>query len=371
MIVFLFATTAIYILIISSCLYLLIESEDESEKTIPSLPEVSIIIAARNEENNLPACLTSLLKLDYPPEKIQIIFIDDRSEDNTAKLLEVFCKNQPDASVINIEMLPPDTTGKINALRAGTARAAGDLFFFTDADCCVPTSWLKGMIKHFDDTTGIVAGSLAIKAKRQYSSLFIRMQALDWSLFCSCGTAAARAGRPLSIFGNNFCIKREVFQKAGGFENVPIHHTEDYALFQNVTTLTGQKTKMLLNKSTLVHTFPESDFRNFLKQRLRWAAGAKKRGLISSGLILTGLTALFAILINLIYCNILSAVFSLSAVIIIEGLLLRNTYKKLDKKFNWLDILTYKLFQLLYLSIIILPVIFKIKINWKGRDLKI
>ncbi len=80
------------------------------------LPSVSIIVAARNEENNIGGCIESLLKLDYPHDKLEIILMNDRSTDNTKEVMLSYIPGNP---VLNyLETIESDSRlkGKTNAL---------------------------------------------------------------------------------------------------------------------------------------------------------------------------------------------------------------------------------------------------------------
>jgi chlorobactene glucosyltransferase len=99
------------------------------------LPFVSIIVAARNEEDNLRRCITSLLEQDYP--YYDILVVDDDSTDGTARILDELAHMHPDAvrlHTLHLHALPDGWAGKPHALHAGVQQAHGDLLLFTDAD---------------------------------------------------------------------------------------------------------------------------------------------------------------------------------------------------------------------------------------------
>lgn len=93
---------------------------------------VSILVAARNEEKNIGACLSSLIAQDYAP--LEIIVADDRSEDRTAEIVESFARKDPRVKRVAVAELPDGWLGKSHALAAAVPHAQGEWFLFTDAD---------------------------------------------------------------------------------------------------------------------------------------------------------------------------------------------------------------------------------------------
>ena len=98
-------------------------------------PRISVVVAARNEEQNIEACVGSLLAQDYP--NYEVIAVDDRSDDRTPALLrQLLARSEGKLQVITIRELEDGWFGKNNAMREGVARTTGDWLCFTDADCC-------------------------------------------------------------------------------------------------------------------------------------------------------------------------------------------------------------------------------------------
>jgi hypothetical protein len=95
-------------------------------------PRVSLIFAARNEEEKLPAALATLATLDYP--SLEIIAVDDRSQDSTGNILDEFACKRGRLRVVHVQELPPGWLGKTHALQKGYECSTGDWLLFTDAD---------------------------------------------------------------------------------------------------------------------------------------------------------------------------------------------------------------------------------------------
>jgi glycosyltransferase involved in cell wall biosynthesis len=95
-------------------------------------PRISLIFAARDEEEKLPAALSTLAQLDYP--RLEIIPVDDRSRDSTGQLLDEFARVDRRARVVHVEALPSGWLGKPHALQKAYEVSTGEWLLFTDAD---------------------------------------------------------------------------------------------------------------------------------------------------------------------------------------------------------------------------------------------
>lgn len=98
----------------------------------PNLPRISILFAARDEAEKMPAALASLLKLDYP--NYEVIAVDDRSADATGKILDEVAARDARLKAIHVAELPSGWLGKPHALATAYEKASGEWLVFTDAD---------------------------------------------------------------------------------------------------------------------------------------------------------------------------------------------------------------------------------------------
>jgi glycosyltransferase involved in cell wall biosynthesis len=95
-------------------------------------PLVSILFAARDEEEKLPAALETLSALDYPC--LEIIAVDDRSQDSTGHILDAFARTHSRLRVVHVTQLPPGWLGKPHGLQKAYEASTGEWLLFTDAD---------------------------------------------------------------------------------------------------------------------------------------------------------------------------------------------------------------------------------------------
>ena len=109
------------------------------------LPLVSVVIAARNEEKNLPDLIYDLVNQEYPLDKLEVIFVNDRSKDLTNRLLNEASDDYSFINHIVIEELSHKMTPKKYALTKGIESAKGEIIISTDADCRVGKFWVSSM----------------------------------------------------------------------------------------------------------------------------------------------------------------------------------------------------------------------------------
>ena len=95
-------------------------------------PRMSILLAARDEEEKLPAALATLMEIDYP--NLEVVAVDDRSTDATGRILDDFAALHPRLRVVHVDDLPTGWLGKPHALQKAYESATGEWLVFTDAD---------------------------------------------------------------------------------------------------------------------------------------------------------------------------------------------------------------------------------------------
>jgi glycosyltransferase involved in cell wall biosynthesis len=112
-----------------------------------SCPPISLIFAARDEQEKLPAALATLVSIDYP--SLEIIAVDDRSGDATPKILDEFAAQHPQLKVVHVRELPEGWLGKPHALQSGHEVSRGELIVFTDADVKFEPDALRRVVTLF------------------------------------------------------------------------------------------------------------------------------------------------------------------------------------------------------------------------------
>jgi len=116
-----------------------------------ALPGISVIVPAYQAENTIEECLTSLLNIEYPKERLEVIVVDNNSTDSTKDIIAKF----------DVIYLFEEKKNAYAARNRGIEEARYDLVAFTDSDCIVSGDWLAKIVKYFeDDEVGIVGGKI-------------------------------------------------------------------------------------------------------------------------------------------------------------------------------------------------------------------
>ncbi len=359
----LFATAVIYFGVMVFCALGMRRSErlptgDGSE------PPVSVIVAARNEEHYIRECVESLLRLDYPPGKLQIIVVNDSSTDRTAEILAGFL---PHPLLHVTETKPGDgpLRGKTNAVATGMRVARGDIILLTDADCIVPRQWVRETVRCMTPETGIVGGFTVLRAH----TLFERIQSLDWIFLFGIASGGAGWGMPLTVVGNNFAIRRAAYDETGGYEAIPFSVTEDYALVRSVLHRAKYKIRFPLNPGTLVESHPCSSFLHLFRQKQRWGVGGLDMALRGMLIMAAGWVArLFVVCSAAAFAP---AMTSAAAAILLAGdlLFLMRPLQRFSRLSLLRSFLPFEIFLTIYVLLLPFVSIASKKVIWKERRL--
>ncbi|SET07451.1 glycosyltransferase [Hymenobacter actinosclerus] len=235
-------------------------------------PRVSILLAARNEEEAIARCLTAIRALDYPPELVEVLLGNDASTDATAAVAEAAMRGYAGTfRVLDIRENRGLARGKANVLAHLARAATSDFFFITDADIAVPPTWLRGLLAWAKPNIGIVTGLTLVTGPR----LFHRLQGLDWLLSLGLVQVVTDLGRPVTAMGNNMLITREAYEATGGYEALPFSVTEDFELFKAVRAQ-GFDYRNLFRPEVLAESLPMYSWRGLLHQRRRWMRGVEQ-----------------------------------------------------------------------------------------------
>ncbi len=356
--------SGLYIIELSFFAFAASRSRRVGKSTRPSSApaRVSIIVAAKDEEKNLPSCLESLLRIDYPRELLEIIVVNDQSVDSTPEIIDNVTRTH--SFVKRVDAVEGDSTrGKANALAQGINKADGEFVFLTDADCVVPSTWISESLKYFNEDTGIVGGVTLISRTPR---LIDGVQALDWAFLLTLGAAAATVRKPLACLGNNLVFRKRAYDEVGGYTNIPFSVTEDFALFKSISGTVKWKYKYPMAPGCLVHTLPVDSLRDVFRQRKRWATGGKDTGLFGLITLAPGFLLHWLVILSIFSSpGVFLAVFLLKA--LSDAVFLYPTLKLYGKIAHLKFILYFEIYYLLYVAILPFSVYLGRAIIWKGR----
>lgn len=180
-------------------------------------PDLSIVVCARNEEDNLPRLVEALVAQDYPA-KTQIVLVDDCSTDNTPMVAATLRAKHPQVYTTTLPVDPKFKHGKKLALTVGIRAAQYKHILFTDADCLPATpQWLRSVARAYNKPgVEMVLGYGRYKRERGLLNLLIRFETF-WNAVQYMGFA--RALRPFMGVGRNLSYTADLFERSSKFRN--------------------------------------------------------------------------------------------------------------------------------------------------------
>jgi cellulose synthase/poly-beta-1,6-N-acetylglucosamine synthase-like glycosyltransferase len=166
------------------------------------IPSVSIVIAARNEEANLPAKLENLRVLDYPQEQLQIVIASDGSTDRTASILR-----EQGSSLVAVILA--ESNGKASALNAAVRSATGEILVFLDARQTVEPNAVSELTSCFaDPAVGAVSGELLLESSEGRSQEAL---GIYWKIEKTVRKLESASGSVVGVTGAIYAIRRELY----------------------------------------------------------------------------------------------------------------------------------------------------------------
>jgi len=332
------------------------------KKVFADLPAATIIVAARNEEKNIPACLEALNNLVFPEGKLEIILVDDKSTDKTGEIISSFISDKPKFKKIVTQKEIGHLKGKTNALAIAIGQAKGEIILTTDADCIVSPTWAKTLASYFMDDVAIVNGFTVQEAKTQFAG----MQHLDFVYLLSVAAGTINFNKPLSCIGNNMSFRKSVYNEVGGYENLPFSVTEDFNLLFAIHKLKKYKIIYPLDVEALVTTQPCSDMSNLYRQKKRWAVGGLKAPLRGYFIMSLGWVAHLAILL-LPFFFTMAALSLFFFKLVVDFLFLFFVLNELKLTSTLKYFFIFEVYYILYVVLLPFAVLPNRKVMWKGR----
>jgi cellulose synthase/poly-beta-1,6-N-acetylglucosamine synthase-like glycosyltransferase len=229
-------------------------------------PMVTIVVPARNEAQNIGACLDSIFKQDYP--NYEVIVADDHSTDETAEIVQ-----HTNARLLYMKDYPSNTmvAFKKRAIEAAINISSGEIIVTTDADCEVTPQWLTHLVGVMQQKEAVfVVAPVKMKHNGTYLSIF---QSLDFAILQGITAASVSAGFHTMANGANMGYLRTAFEEVKGFDGIDkIASGDDMLLFQKIKALYPGKIAAANSSESIVTTSTEPTLQKFIRQRIRWAS---------------------------------------------------------------------------------------------------
>ncbi|NJC24959.1 glycosyltransferase [Neolewinella antarctica] len=352
-----------------------------------------MIIPYRNEGDNLTKLLNALLNQNFLDNKLDIILVDDHSDDGGPELVREFCASagagkvgeQSEVSAnfylntnraVKLLSLRDHLAGKLvvahkkAALNYGIANTDSDVILTTDADCLPPPGWLARVVNQFQPGTDIVCGPVWIAPERTFCDQF---QALDLTAYQFLTATSIAKGTPTLANGACFAFRKSAFEAVGGYAGVDhLPSGDDVLLLHKFTNHFPAGSFKWLGNGPVVTTRPVAGWRALWRQRLRWAgkAGhyqAQELKFAQALTFLTCLSLLALIPISLHLRSVAPLLILWSCKAVVDWLNLRAIHQHYGKKLDTSAYLKSALLYPFFLVAVGSAALLGLRADWKGR----
>ncbi|MCD6020186.1 MAG: glycosyl transferase [Bacteroidetes bacterium] len=327
---------------------------------------VSIIICARNEDDNLTEFLPKILVQDYP--EFEVVVVNDCSMDNTENVIDEFAKIFPNLKKVTIKEDDYYKHGKKFAVMVGIKGAKYDNLLFTDADCYPANEqWLRDMSAGFVNKREIVLGYGAYKKEPGFLNKLIRF---DTFLIAANYLSAAIKGKAYMGVGRNLAYKKELFYKQKGFSKHYHITSGDDDLFVN-QACTEENTNVAVSHNAITYSLAKTNLTDWKRQKQRhlttaphYNSGSKTR--IMVGYILQYAFHFLFLAVLLYKTTIISALVGFILKICIQMIIFKKTSKKLNEVDLWALSFFYEIILLIMYPVFHISKLFHKPNKWKS-----
>jgi hyaluronan synthase len=248
------------------------------DPSVPLEPTIAVVMPAFNEEDAVATSIRSLLAVDYPAQKLEIVVVNDGSTDNTSEEIRAVAAGNAVVRVIEF----PENRGKRAAMAAGIRATRAAVIAFVDSDSSLEPDALRRIVRGFaNPRVGAIAGHAEVQNSRE--TWITRMQAVRYFVaFRVCKAAESIFGAVTCCSGCFSAYRREaiapVLERWEGqrFLGRPATYGDDRSL----TNFVLRKWKVNYDETARSVTIVPAHFRLFLRQQLRWKRSWTRESLI-------------------------------------------------------------------------------------------
>lgn len=248
--------------------------ETQLPKTFIPKTKISVIIAVRNEANNIAECVRRILSQNYPNTLFELIVVDDFSDDNTIKILKTIQSEKLKIFSLSDYYSQDIVAHKKKCITLGVQHALGNLIVTTDGDCFASANWLRYIAYTYEQTNAkVIAAPVKIL---HGNSILEKFQSLDYTGMMAL-TAVGVYYNFLSLCnGANMAYEKAAFLAVNGFEDIEtIASGDDVLLMEKLKSNFPQRLVFIKAKAATIETFAVKGLLNFIHQRIRWTSKSK------------------------------------------------------------------------------------------------
>jgi len=252
----------------------------EEEKKPQALPPISIIIAARNESDNLYENLPYILTQDYP--EFEVIIVNNQSVDDSTWLLKALCLQHKNLRVVEIAKNKHLLPGKKLPITLGVKGAKYENMLFTDADCRPASNhWLRIMAGSFSEKKEIVLGYAPYYKTKGIINKIIRY---DTAFIGVSYLSLALVKLPYMGVGRNLAYSKKVFDTVRGFKSHYSLPSGDDDLFIQEAAVNENYT-IQLSPDSFCFSMPATTWKSWIRQKTRHYTTSSRYNFIKKALL--------------------------------------------------------------------------------------
>ncbi len=254
----------ILIIIFNLFIYIAVKRSIQVPDSEESLIFISIVIAAKNEGQNIEPLITSLRNQSYPSDWYEVIIVDDNSEDDTFQTASELTKNIPYFTVIKSE--DERLYGKRAALSTGIKAAKGKFVMITDADCQPQPYWISAFVSKFGEGFDFLFGAAPFY---QTGEIVNKISCFENFRSTILTFTAVQLKIPYSAAARSFGFRKESFEKIGGYLNTTDTLSGDDDLLLREAVKHDLKIGTVHPQDSLVLSSTKNNFKEYFSQRAR------------------------------------------------------------------------------------------------------
>ncbi|MEJ2103737.1 MAG: glycosyltransferase [Ignavibacteriaceae bacterium] len=354
-----FASIFILFILFSFCL-ISISNRTNRPVNISDNLNISVIISARNERENVNTIIDAINNLMYPVEDYEVILVDDNSTDDTFEELKKKSSGTENISVTQLSLT--GQSGKRNALTFGINQAKFPFILITDADCRPQSNWLKAYSEKFLLGYDMLFGIAPFYKRKNLVSKISCFENFRNSLVAF---SMASIGLPYTAAARNFGFTKRAFKEIEGYSNTKDTLSGDDDLLLREAVKRKMKIGVVTEEGSFVYSETKNTFKEYFQQRARHTQTSffylKKHQFILSCWHLTNLILLLSPLLMFVE-PLIGILFP--AKLLADFIVTKSTQKEFGYKFSIVEIFSLQILYEIFLIIHFLNARFG-KIKWK------
>jgi biofilm PGA synthesis N-glycosyltransferase PgaC len=258
----------LYSIAILLIIYSFYDVPEITYQTTQAVNKFSVVIVVTNHESYLERLISSLVLVNYPTSKFEVIFVNNNSRDSSIELINGLMKyTKISYSVVDVG---PNKKGRKESLTAGIFKSSHPWIITTMADCEVSSMWLKSFDQKLqeNDKLNFVAGPVSLSLSQD--DVVTNLQNYDFTALTGVTVGGFGMNMPFLCHGANILFSKSKFLDYGGFQNADSKEDDDLYLLSVFRNNCKYCVDFLKSQGAIVNASLAVEFSHFIKQRVKW-----------------------------------------------------------------------------------------------------